>query len=145
MAIPLDKFVRQLEDTGIISGDTLRDYIPPKGTAQDAESLARELVRKKQLTRYQAEEVYRGKGKALVLGNYVLMEKIGAGGMGQVFKACHRRMDRIVAIKLLPPELTKARTPSPASVARSKQLPRSAIRTSSLPSMPTARTRSTSS
>ncbi len=107
MVIPLEKFVRQLEDTGIISGDTLRDYIPPKGSSHDAESLARELVRKKQLTRYQAEEVYRGKGKSLVLGNYVLLERIGSGGMGQVFKARHRRMDRIVAIKLLPPALTK--------------------------------------
>jgi len=36
------------------------------------------------------------------LGNYILLEQIGAGGMGQVFKARHRRMDRIVALKLLP-------------------------------------------
>jgi len=59
------------------------------------------------LTRYQAEEVYKGKAKTLVLGNYILMEKIGSGGMGQVFKTHHRRMDRFVAIKLLPPETTK--------------------------------------
>ena len=79
----------------------------PRAAPKDAEELARELVRKKKLTKFQAEEVYRGKGKSLVLGNYVLLEKIGAGGMGQVFKAEHRRMNRIVAIKLLPPRLTK--------------------------------------
>ena len=37
------------------------------------------------------------------MGNYVIMDKVGEGGMGQVFKARHRRMKRIVAIKMLPP------------------------------------------
>ena len=35
------------------------------------------------------------------------MEKIGAGGMGQVYKARHLRMDRLVAVKVLPAALTK--------------------------------------
>ena len=107
MALALDQFVAQLEDSGILTGDTLQDFLPPKGEPKDAEDLARELVRKKKLTKYQAEEVYRGKGKSLTLGNYVLLEKIGAGGMGQVFKARHRRMDRIVAVKLLHAAMTK--------------------------------------
>lgn len=101
MAVPLERFIQQIEETGIIAGDTLKDFVPPKGSSKDAEDLARELVRQKKLTKYQAEEVYRGKGKSLTLGNYLLMAKIGAGGMGQVFKAQHRRMKRIVAIKLL--------------------------------------------
>jgi len=107
MPVPLEKFVKQLEDSGILAGDTVKDFIPPKATPKDAEELARELVRKKKLTKFQAEEVSKGKGKSLVLGNYVLMEQIGAGGMGQVFKAEHRRMHRTVAIKMLPPNVTK--------------------------------------
>src|SRR5690606_7068399 len=75
---------------------------------------ARELVRKKKLTKFQAEEVSRGNGKSLILGNYVLMERIGAGGMGQVFKAEHRRMHRIVAVKVLPASTMK----DPATIAR---------------------------
>ena len=54
------------------------------------------------LTLYQARAVYQGKPKGLTLGNYVVLDKIGAGGMGMVFKAEHRRMKRVVAVKVLP-------------------------------------------
>ena len=43
----------------------------------------------------------RGRWKGLVLGNYVLLEKLGQGGMGTVFKARHRRMSRVVCLKVL--------------------------------------------
>ena len=114
MPVALDQFVKQLEDSGILTGETLKDFVPPNASPKDAEELARELVRQKKLTKFQAEEAYKGKAKSLVLGNYVLMEKIGAGGMGQVFKARHRRMDRLVAVKLLPPAMTKDK----AAIAR---------------------------
>ena len=44
-----------------------------------------------------------------VLGDYELIGKIGAGGMGQVFKARHRRMKRIVALKMLPDSLAESK------------------------------------
>ena len=115
MAVPpLEQFVKHLEDSGILAGETLKEFLPPKSDPKDAEELARELVRQKKLTKFQAEQVWQGKGGSLVLDNYVLLEKIGQGGMGQVFKARHRRMDRIVAVKILPAHVMK----TPATVAR---------------------------
>lgn len=114
MSVALEQFVKQLESSGIISLDTLREFLPPKRTPRDAEDLARELLRQKMLTKFQAEELCRGRGKSLIVGNYLLLEKIGEGGMGQVFKAEHRRMRRMVALKVLPSKTMK----DPAAVMR---------------------------
>jgi len=53
-------------------------------------------------------------GQPETLGEYTLLERIGAGGMGQVYKAMHRRMDRVVAVKILP----KDAVASPDAVQR---------------------------
>src|SRR6185295_12506572 len=37
------------------------------------------------------------------LGHYKLVAEIGAGGMGQIFRAVDTRLDRSVAVKILPP------------------------------------------
>jgi serine/threonine protein kinase/Leucine-rich repeat (LRR) protein len=114
MPVPLETFVKNLTDSGVISAGKLENFLPPKATPKDAQELAKQLVQSKQLTKYQAAEIYQGRAKSLILGNYTILDKIGAGGMGQVFKAQHRRMKRVVAIKVLPKHVTR----DAAAVAR---------------------------
>ncbi len=41
------------------------------------------------------------------IGDYDLQDVIGRGGMGAVYRAVHRRMDRMVALKVLRPEISR--------------------------------------
>lgn len=72
------------------------------------------LVRGGVLTPFQAQAVREGRASELVMGNYILLDKLGAGGMGAVYKARHRRMKRVAALKVLKKELVG----SPDSIMR---------------------------
>ena len=81
--------------------------LPAAERPKDGKSFSSVLLKRERLNEFQAKELLSGSNTPLVFGDYVLLSKIGAGGMGQVFKAHHRRMDRLAAIKLLPSSLTK--------------------------------------
>ena len=87
-----------------MSAEDCRRSLPVcrRGEASDtAKALATEPVKTGKLTRYQAQGLLQGKLKYLAFGEYLILDKFGAGGMGQVFKAEHRRMQRTVALKVL--------------------------------------------
>lgn len=76
-----------------------------QGKSVEPKSVAKELVKHGWVTAYQAEQLLKGRAGDLVLGPYVLLEPLGEGGMGQVFKARHQLMNRIVAVKIIRKEL----------------------------------------
>jgi response regulator RpfG family c-di-GMP phosphodiesterase len=65
------------------------------------EALLPKLVRHGLLTRYQAERLGTGNAHGLILGNYRVLDRLGTGGMGVVFRAEHLGLRKFVAIKVL--------------------------------------------
>jgi response regulator RpfG family c-di-GMP phosphodiesterase/serine/threonine protein kinase len=68
----------------------------------DPLALGRALVQADLLTQYQLDRVLAGTLHGLILGNYKVLERLGAGTMGVVFLAEHYLMKRRVAVKVLP-------------------------------------------
>lgn len=96
--------MQNLVDSGLMSSSSLQEFIrgiPASERPTSGEALARRIVKKGFLTRYQADAVLERKFDLLSIGQYELLEQIGAGGMGTVYKARHRRMNRVVAIKTI--------------------------------------------
>jgi serine/threonine protein kinase len=67
----------------------------------DPRHLARDLLTRNWLTPYQINQLFQGNGQELLLGPYRILQRLGEGGMGRVFKAAHRKLDRVVAVKVL--------------------------------------------
>jgi len=65
------------------------------------EQLARKLVELGSLNAWQSKQLLEGRSR-FNLGPYWMIDWIGRGGMGQVFKARHEVLDRVVAVKVLP-------------------------------------------
>ncbi len=82
----------------IAESDALKTQLP-----STAVELTARLVAEGKLTAFQARRLCAATPRPLVLGGYLLQDRIGSGGMGTVYRALHRRMNREVALKLLKP------------------------------------------
>ena len=103
--VSADEFLKGLTVSGLMTAEEVHAFqvtLPPIEGEPGVKLLAAELVRRGKLTKYQAGRLASGRPAGLVLGRYVIQEKIGEGGMGEVFIAEHRRMKRPVVVKVLP-------------------------------------------
>lgn len=98
-----EEFLRNLEESGLFSESELQAVLGSlaEGDRVDGDALARSLVASGRLTQYQAAAVRERRFGDLAIGNYQILDRLGAGAMGTVSKARHRRMKRVVAIKVL--------------------------------------------
>lgn len=94
------QFLEVLRQSGLLES---KDFATAEAAAArfaDAATLARYLVQKKLLTRWQAGQLLIGR-TSFALGKYQLLDLLGRGGMGKVFLARHTMMNRTVALKLI--------------------------------------------
>jgi serine/threonine-protein kinase len=89
--------------------------------------LVQKLVERGWLTAFQGERLLASGGSDLVLGPYRLVQPLGEGGMGQVFKAKHQRLGRLVALKIIRHE---HRSQDPEAVRRFQREARAAAQLS---------------
>lgn len=104
MAVNFETFLQRLFDSGILTEQNFNALEQKKIHHQNVESFIQDLIESKLLTKFQAEQIIAGKGESLAFGKYIIQEKLGAGGMGQVYKAYHPEDAKLVAIKVILPQ-----------------------------------------
>jgi CheY-like chemotaxis protein len=99
-----EDFAKTLSDSGLLSPNDFKDTVaelPGSLAAASGGDLAERLVSSGKLTSFQARAVLEKRLEELCIGNYEVLERLGAGAMGTVYKARHRRMKRVVAVKVM--------------------------------------------
>ncbi len=115
------ELIDELRQHRLVDPPALTDV---EGRFPDAASLLAELRRRDLLTGYQIEQILADRTANLRLGPYRILDWLGAGGMGQVYKAREDRLGRLVALKVIRPE----RAVNPDAVRRFHREIRAAAR-----------------
>jgi serine/threonine protein kinase len=104
---PIDRqtFLDNVRQSGLVEADRLAATADRLPVNAKSKHLARALVKEGLLTRFQAERLLIGRSTGFFLNQYRILDQLGRGGMGRVYRAEHRTMNRIVALKILAPNL----------------------------------------
>jgi serine/threonine protein kinase len=120
MSVPstYEELIGLIRKSGMVEDQRLSDYLTKRPASRplpaDPRDLADCLVADGLITNFQAEQYLLGKWRGFTLGKYKLLERVGVGGMGQVFLCEHMFMKKRVAVKVLPP----AKADQPAALGR---------------------------
>src|SRR6478735_615685 len=96
------ELIDQLRQAELLDAGRLAELAAlPQAAGDDPRPLGRLLLERGWLTRFQVNFAAAGRARELLVGNYVILDRLGEGGVGQIFKARHRHMNRVVALKLM--------------------------------------------
>ncbi|MBA4065543.1 MAG: hypothetical protein C0501_17875 [Isosphaera sp.] len=112
-----EELLQLIRKSGMVDEGRLAAYLRrgyARGPAADVREFADDLIRDGVLTYFQAEQFLLGKWRGFTIGKYKLLERVGVGGMGQVFLCEHLFLRKRVAVKVLPP----AKAEQPAALGR---------------------------
>lgn len=114
----IDGFLETLRKSGLVEEAVVSNYMDQLrdagGIPSDSKTLAQCMVRDALLSQFQSDQLVAGKWRGFHVAKYRVLEKIGIGGMGQVYLAEHKYMKHRVALKVLP----RSKSSDPSSLER---------------------------
>src|SRR5262245_40394479 len=84
-----------------LTPEALRQFEKPR-------ALAKYLVQRGWLTVYQINHLFEGREQELVIGPYCIVDRLGEGGVGSVYKVWDTFRNRPAALKVLREDLSSA-------------------------------------
>jgi serine/threonine-protein kinase len=108
VAVPsVPTFLETIRNLGLLKQTRLNELLQHESRHHfaDATTVCQHLLERDWLTRYQTNQLLQGRAQDLVVGPYVILDQIAEGACSRVFKARHRALDRIVALKVIRPEI----------------------------------------
>lgn len=96
-------FWQQLAKSGLLSPERTASLARElqKREVTDEVRAAQLLVKRGLLTRYQADRLLEGRSRGFFFDQYRILDLLGAGGMGWVYRACDSKTEEVVALKVL--------------------------------------------
>ncbi len=98
-------FFDRLRQSRLLTETELEQAASRFGADAPSLAIADSLVQEGRLTPFQGRQMCSEDTQPLSLGQYRLLDELGRGGMGHVYKALHTIMGRVVAIKVISPDL----------------------------------------
>jgi serine/threonine protein kinase len=112
------EFLAAIRAAGVLAPEHERNLAAwAKAMNADTPAIAKHIHDHDWLTSYQIQRIHNGKGHKLNVGQYVLLDILGEGSMGRVFRARHTRLNREMALKVI----RKDRLSNPRVVMRFQQ------------------------
>lgn len=103
----VDTLLAVLRRTQLFAPDQVDEVARELGPHyDDPQALAEHLVQIEWLTPYQFEKLFAGEWELLAIGPYTLLDRLGEGGVSEVYKAWDTLRGQVVALKVLRQHLT---------------------------------------